>query len=160
MSRKNPAESFCRVAVLISPGVLGALSLGLGTLLILCGLNLLAYRDGNIRGFSFSVDRKGQLITNCGFANDAYQFGTAGDLLAINVGDNIIDLNTGLGGRGVGSHCLDRSAFGQTVALGLGAHGGSGQTYIGLGYIAFFDDAFSDLPGFINGNGKTNIING
>ena len=106
------------------------------------------------------VDGEGKGVADFGIAHDTDQFGTAGDLFPTDVGDNIVDLDTGLGGRGAVGYGFDCCTLGQAVALGFCADGGDGQTYIGLGYITLFNNAVGNLPGFVDGDSKTDVVNG
>ena len=102
------------------------MGLCLGALLILRGLDLLTHGKGYIEGLSLPINGESQGVADLSVAHNAHQFRTAGDFLAADMGDNVVDLDASLGSRGVSSDGLDRSALGQTIALSFSADGGNG----------------------------------
>ena len=77
-----------------------------------CGLNLFANSNGKRYGLALAVYGQGELVSRIGLCDDADQFGTAGDFLAIYVGNDIVDCKTGGSGGRILSNLFNSSALG------------------------------------------------
>lgn len=78
-----------------------ALAVGGGLLGLLVGqrrLDLFTYGDGEFHGRTLTVDGHGQRVADGGFAYQTDEVAAAGDLRAVDPGDDVTRLKSGFGG--------------------------------------------------------------
>ena len=110
-----------------------ALAAGGGLLGLLVGqrrLDLFTYGDGEFHGGTLTVDGHGQRVADGGFAYQTDEVAAAGDLRAVDPGDDVTRLKSGLGGGGAVGNGLNGRASGDAVELGLLVHVGNADAHI------------------------------
>ena len=91
----------------------------LGFLLCSCGLDLLANGDLQLDGLTLTEDGQGQGLADLTLSYIADQSGRTADLVAVYMGDDVVNLQTCGFCRAACGDTLDGCTLRQAVALGL-----------------------------------------
>ena len=124
------------------------------------GLGFFAHSEGD--GQLLAAAEYGQLYFIAGgfLADVAHQIGAGCDFFIVCLGDDVVELQTGLFSGAALFHHLHGCAGRQAVNLGFLGNTGNGNADVGLSDSACFDDALHEGHDGIHGNGKADIIDG